>query len=105
MIGPTKDVPAPDVQTTPQIMSWMMDEFYWQEGYNVFGVITGKPLAIGGSKGRGDATTRGGVFCIREACKKLDIDPAKVSYAIQGFGNAGQYAAILMKKLLVLCHA
>lgn len=100
MIGPTKDVPAPDVYTTPQIMSWMMDEYYWQEGYNAFGVITGKPLAIGGSKGRGDATARGGVFCIREACKKLDIDPTKVSYAVQGFGNAGQYAAILMKELL-----
>ncbi len=100
IIGPTKDVPAPDVYTTPQIMSWMMDEFYWQQGYNAFGVITGKPLAIGGSKGRGDATARGGVFCVREACKKLDIDPAKVTYAVQGFGNAGQFAATLMKELL-----
>ena len=100
LIGPTKDVPAPDVYTTPQIMSWMMDEFSWQQGYNAFGVITGKPLAIGGSKGRGDATARGGVFCVREACKKLDIDPAKVTYAVQGFGNAGQFAATLMKELL-----
>ncbi len=100
IIGPTKDVPAPDVYTTPQIMAWMMDEYYWQEGYNAFGVITGKPLAIGGSKGRGDATARGGVFCIREACKKLNIEPTKVTYAIQGFGNAGQYAAILMKEVL-----
>ncbi len=100
IIGPTKDVPAPDVYTTPQIMSWMMDEFYWQEGYNAFGVITGKPLALGGSKGRGDATARGGVFCIREACKKLDIEPSSVSYAIQGFGNAGQFAATLMKEIL-----
>ncbi|NOY10114.1 MAG: Glu/Leu/Phe/Val dehydrogenase [Spirochaetes bacterium] len=100
LIGPAKDVPAPDVYTTPQIMSWMMDEFYWQQGYNAFGVITGKPLAIGGSKGRGDATARGGVFCVREACKKLDIDPTKVTYAVQGFGNAGQFAATLMKELL-----
>ncbi len=100
IIGPTKDVPAPDVYTTPQIMAWMMDEYYWQEGYNAFGVITGKPLAIGGSKGRGDATARGGVFCIREACKKLNIEPSKVTYAIQGFGNAGQYAATLMKEVL-----
>ncbi len=100
IIGPTKDVPAPDVYTTPQIMAWMMDEYYWEEGYNAFGVITGKPLEIGGSKGRGDATARGGVFCIREACKKLNIEPTKVTYAIQGFGNAGQYAATLMKEIL-----
>jgi len=100
ILGPEKDVPAPDVYTTPQIMAWMMDEFYWQKGYNEPGVITGKPLSLGGSKGRNDATARGGVYCVREAAKKLNIDPSKATYAIQGFGNAGQFAATLMDEIL-----
>lgn len=100
IIGLEKDVPAPDVYTTPQIMAWMMDEFYWQKGYNEPGVITGKPLSLGGSKGRNDATARGGVYCVREAAKKLGIDPSKTTYAVQGFGNAGQYAATLMNEIL-----
>ena len=69
IIGQNKDCPAPDVYTTPQIMAWMMDEYYWQKGYNEPGVITGKPLAIGGSKGRGDATARGGVLLCSRGCK------------------------------------
>ncbi len=100
IIGLEKDVPAPDVYTTPQIMAWMMDEFYWQKGYNEPGVITGKPLALGGSKGRNDATARGGIYCVREAAKTLGLDPSKATYAIQGFGNAGQYAATLMNEVL-----
>jgi len=100
IIGLEKDVPAPDVYTTPQIMAWMMDEFYWQKGYNEPGVITGKPLSLGGSKGRNDATARGGVYCVREAAKSLGINPANTTYAIQGFGNAGQYAATLMNEIL-----
>ena len=100
IIGPSKDVPAPDVYTTPQIMAWMMDEYYWQAGYNAFGVITGKPLPLMGSKGRGDATARGGIYCLREACKLLGIDPADATYAIQGFGNAGKFAALLMQGVL-----
>jgi len=100
IIGLEKDVPAPDVYTTPQIMAWMMDEFYWQKGYNEPGVITGKPLSLGGSKGRNDATARGGVYCVREAAKTLGINPSNASYAIQGFGNAGQYAATLMNEIL-----
>jgi glutamate dehydrogenase (NAD(P)+) len=100
IIGLEKDVPAPDVYTTPQIMAWMMDEFYWQKGYNEPGVITGKPLSLGGSKGRNDATARGGVYCVREAAKKLGTDPSKATYAIQGFGNAGQFAATLMDEIL-----
>lgn len=100
MLGIDKDCPAPDVYTTPQIMAWMMDEFYWQKGYNEPGVITGKPLAVGGSKGRGDATARGGTYCVREAARVLNIDTKKASYAIQGFGNAGQYAALLMEEIL-----
>ena len=100
IIGLHKDCPAPDVYTTPQIMAWMADEYYWQKGYNEFGVITGKPLPLGGSKGRHDATARGGVYTVREACKRFGIDSANATYAIQGFGNAGQYAATLHKELL-----
>ncbi|MHB9036836.1 MAG: Glu/Leu/Phe/Val family dehydrogenase [Armatimonadota bacterium] len=100
IIGPDKDVPAPDVYTTPQIMAWMMDEFSKITGYNSPGVITGKPLSIGGSEGRGDATARGGAYCTREAAKHLNIDLTKATVAIQGFGNAGQYAATLFSSLL-----
>jgi len=82
-IGEETDVPAPDVYTTPQIMAWMMDEYSVMRGYNVPGVITGKPLALGGSAGRGDATARGGMFTIREAAKLLGIDLAK---AVQTVG-------------------
>lgn len=99
MLGIEKDVPAPDVYTTPQIMAWMMDEFYWQVGHNEPGVITGKPLPLGGSKGRNDATARGGIYCLREAAKLVGVDLSKATYAIQGFGNAGKYTALLMKEL------
>ncbi|MBM4318706.1 MAG: Glu/Leu/Phe/Val dehydrogenase [Deltaproteobacteria bacterium] len=100
LLGIDKDCPAPDVYTTPQIMAWMVDEYYWQKGYNEFGMITGKPLPLGGSRGRHDATARGGVYCVREACKLLGIDGANTTYAIQGFGNAGQYAATLHPEIL-----
>jgi glutamate dehydrogenase (NAD(P)+) len=94
------DIPAPDVYTTPQIMAWMMDEYSAIRGHNVFGVITGKPLPLGGSAGRGDATARGGMFCIREAAQVLGIETKGATMAIQGFGNAGQYAATLGVELL-----
>ena len=100
IIGPEKDIPAPDVYTTPQIMAWMMDEYSKIKGYNDFGVITGKPLALGGSAGRGDATARGGVYTVREAAKLLKIDLTKCTVAVQGYGNAGYYAAKLMKELV-----
>ncbi len=100
ILGLEKDVPAPDVYTTPQIMAWMVDEFSVMQGYNEFGMITGKPLALGGSKGRGDATARGGMFCLREAAKLLNIDLTKATVAVQGFGNAGQFAATLSRDLL-----
>jgi glutamate dehydrogenase (NAD(P)+) len=100
ILGKDMDVPAPDVYTTPQIMAWMMDEYSFIQGYNVPGVITGKPLPLGGSAGRGDATARGGMFCIREAAKLLDLDTHTSTMAIQGFGNAGQYAATLGPELL-----
>jgi glutamate dehydrogenase (NAD(P)+) len=100
IIGLEKDVPAPDVYTNPQIMSWMMDEYSAINYQNEPGAFTGKPVSIGGSLGRGDATARGGIYCVREASKKLGFDPSSASYAIQGFGNAGQYAATLMKEVL-----
>ncbi|MFQ5943200.1 MAG: Glu/Leu/Phe/Val dehydrogenase [Anaerolineales bacterium] len=92
IIGLEKDVPAPDVYTTPQIMAWMADEYAFLKGYNEFGVITGKPLALGGSAGRGDATARGGIYCLREAGKSLDIKLKGATAAIQGYGNAGSFA-------------
>jgi glutamate dehydrogenase (NAD(P)+) len=98
-IGPEKDVPAPDVYTNPQIMAWMADEYSVIAGKPQFGVITGKPLIIGGSPGRGDATARGGMFTIREAAKKLGIDLKKATIAIQGYGNAGYYAAKLAQEM------
>jgi len=93
ILGLEKDVPAPDVYTTPQIMAWMVDEFAVLQGFNEFGMITGKPLALGGSQGRGDATARGGVYVLREAAKTVGLDLAKATYSIQGFGNAGSFAA------------
>jgi glutamate dehydrogenase (NAD(P)+) len=98
-IGPEKDVPAPDVYTTPQTMAWMMDEYSVIAGKPQFGVITGKPLSIGGSPGRGDATARGGMFTIREAAQALGIDLKKATVAIQGYGNAGYFAAKLAKEM------
>jgi glutamate dehydrogenase (NAD(P)+) len=98
-IGEETDVPAPDVYTTPQIMAWMMDEYSVMRGYNVPGMITGKPLPLGGSAGRGDATARGGMYTIREAAEILGIDLASATVAIQGYGNAGQFAHQLVTEL------
>jgi len=98
-VGPERDIPAPDVYTTPQIMAWMMDEYSVISGKPQFGVITGKPLSIGGSPGRGDATARGGMFTIREAAKTLGIDLSKAKVAVQGYGNAGYHAARLCSEL------
>ncbi|MCK9484154.1 MAG: Glu/Leu/Phe/Val dehydrogenase [Candidatus Marinimicrobia bacterium] len=98
-IGPNKDIPAPDVYTTPQIMAWMMDEYSTIAGENKFGVITGKPIPLGGSIGRGDATARGGIYTIKEAVRECDIDLEKATFAIQGYGNAGYYAAHLAKAI------
>lgn len=100
VLGEKMDCPAPDVYTNAQIMAWMLDEYYWINGQNEFGMITGKPLELGGSLGRADATARGGVYCVREAAKGLGIDLKNASYAIQGFGNAGQHAATLHRELL-----
>jgi glutamate dehydrogenase (NAD(P)+) len=96
IIGPEKDIPAPDVYTTPQIMAWIMDTFSMQHGYSIPGVVTGKPLAIGGSLGRDKATARGCLYVVNEAVKEARIDPKGARVAIQGFGNAGMHAAELM---------
>ncbi|MEW6456573.1 MAG: Glu/Leu/Phe/Val dehydrogenase [Acidobacteriota bacterium] len=98
-IGPEKDIPAPDVYTNPQIMAWMMDEYSKIVGHSAPGVITGKPVALGGSAGRGDATARGGMYTVREAAKVLGLDLKKATVAIQGYGNAGYYAAKLVEEM------
>jgi len=95
-IGPEKDVPAPDVYTNPQIMAWMMDEYCKLTGRYYPGVITGKPVAIGGSLGRADATARGAMYFIEEGAKHLGIDLSGATVAIQGYGNAGLNIARLM---------
>lgn len=100
VLGLEKDVPAPDVYTTPEIMAWMADEYSYMHGYNNFGVITGKPIALGGSAGRGDATARGGIICVREAAKTLGIDLRGATAAINGYGNAGSMAHKLAVELL-----
>jgi len=98
-IGPDRDVPAPDVYTNPQIMTWMMDEYDVIAGRPSPGVITGKPVSIGGSAGRGDATAKGGMFCIREAADRLGVELKGATVAIQGYGNAGYFAAELCTAL------
>ncbi|KAA3659673.1 MAG: Glu/Leu/Phe/Val dehydrogenase [Chloroflexi bacterium] len=99
-IGLTRDVPAPDVYTNPQIMAWMMDEYEALVGHREPGVITGKPLPLGGSAGRGDATARGGIYTVREAAKMMNIDLKGKTAAIQGYGNAGTFAHQLAQEIL-----
>ncbi|MHB1439729.1 MAG: Glu/Leu/Phe/Val family dehydrogenase [Cuniculiplasma sp.] len=97
-IGPKIDVPAPDVYTTPQIMAWMMDEYETIARRSAPGIITGKPLTLGGSQGRGDATAKGGMYVLKVGAKRKGIDLAKATVAVQGFGNAGQFALTLVKE-------
>jgi len=94
-IGPDKDIPAPDVYTNPQVMAWMMDQFSKIAGKNQFGVITGKPLYIGGSIGRNTATARGALYVIVEAARTAGMNLSEASLAIQGYGNAGFNLAFL----------
>jgi glutamate dehydrogenase (NAD(P)+) len=99
IIGPNRDIPAPDVNTNPQIMAWIMDTYSMHHGYSIPGVVTGKPLILGGSEGRAEATGRGCVFAIEDAAKLMDIDLTKARTVVQGFGNAGSVAARLMFEL------
>lgn len=96
LFGPDSDVPAPDVNTNPRIMSWMFDTYSMNKKQNLPAVITGKPLELGGSEGRDKATAQGMVFCVKEATNHLNIKLNKSTVAIQGFGNAGSFAAKLL---------
>jgi glutamate dehydrogenase (NAD(P)+) len=98
LIGPDKDVPAPDVGTDAQVMAWIMDTYSQQVGYAVPGVVTGKPLSIGGSLGREEATGRGVVYVTLEALRHLKIDIRNTTVAIQGFGNVGSHTALIMQE-------
>ena len=96
IIGPEMDIPAPDVYTDSQTMAWIMDTYSMLKGYSVPGVVTGKPISLGGSEGRGEATGRGCAYVIREAAKDLGLKVKGASVAIQGFGNAGSVAANIL---------
>jgi len=98
-IGPLRDIPAPDIMTNAQHMLWMLDEYETIHGAKFPGTITGKPLGMGGSLGRTEATGFGVVYTIREALKVLGIDPGTTSAAVQGFGNVAQYAIKLYQQL------
>jgi glutamate dehydrogenase (NAD(P)+) len=88
-IGPEKDIPAPDVGTTPAVMAWIFDTYSMNQGHSVLGVVTGKPLAVGGSLGREEATGRGVLFCLQEALRRRGLALDGLEVAVQGFGNVG----------------
>ncbi len=95
-IGPEKDIPAPDVGTDASVMAWIFDTYSMNKGHSVLSVVTGKPLAVGGSLGREEATARGSLYCIRDAVAKQDRSIAGMRAAVQGFGNVGSYLAKLL---------
>lgn len=97
-IGPQKDIPAPDVATNPQIMAWFMDEFSKIKGYNVPGIVTGKPVYIGGSLGRNQSTGYGVSIIIKKICEVSGMDIRKTNIAVQGFGNVGSHTALNCQK-------
>jgi len=104
-IGPEIDVPAPDIGTNEQVMAWMMDTFSQFKGYSIPGIVTGKPINIGGSLGRIEATGRGVVYCILEAMQHLNMQPEGRSIVIQGFGNVGYHTAQILyeKGCRIIC--
>jgi glutamate dehydrogenase (NAD(P)+) len=97
LIGPERDIPAPDVNTNAQVMAWMMDTYSMHQGYTVPAVVTGKPISLGGSEGRNEATARGAVYTVVDAAAHLGMDLTKATVAVQGFGNAGSIAARLIR--------
>jgi glutamate dehydrogenase (NAD(P)+) len=99
IIGPEKDIPAPDVYTDAETMAWIMDTYSMLQGYCIPGVVTGKPIELGGSLGRKEATAQGCVYTIQEAAKHLGLDLEKCAVAVQGFGNAGYNAAHIIHRL------
>src|ERR671927_1061618 len=92
-IGPEKDIPAPDVGTNPTVMAWIFDTYSMNKGHSVLGVVTGKPLNVGGSLGRLEATAHGALYCIQEAIRKKAMPMQGLHVAVQGFGNVGSYLA------------
>lgn len=96
LIGPEQDIPAPDVYTNPQTMAWIMDTYSMTKGYAIPGVVTGKPISLGGSLGRSEATGRGVFYTIESACEHLNVPLKGATVAVQGFGNAGSVAAQLL---------
>ena len=106
-IGPEKDIPAPDLGTNAQVMAWIMDTYSIAKGYMVPGVVTGKPIELGGSQGREEATSRGVVYTLLSALKVSGIDAANLTVAVQGFGNVGSHAAKILYdlgfKIIALC--
>jgi glutamate dehydrogenase (NAD(P)+) len=99
MIGPDSDIPAPDVNTNAQVMAWMMDTYSMHHGYSVTGVVTGKPVSIGGSEGRYEATGRGVVYLVQEVAKSIDLDLHGARVVVQGYGSAGEAAARFLAEL------
>jgi glutamate dehydrogenase (NAD(P)+) len=97
LVGPDSDIPAPDVNTSPEIMAWIMDTISMEAGYSIPATVTGKPLDIGGSEGRPSATGRGVTIVALEACRMLGIEPSASTVAVQGFGNVGSVSAQLMQ--------
>jgi glutamate dehydrogenase (NAD(P)+) len=98
LFGPESDVPAPDVNTNEQVMAWIVDTYSMHERRTEYAVVTGKPLDVGGSAGRREATGRGVLLCVREACKHLDMPIAGATVAVQGFGNVGSVSADLLSR-------
>ena len=98
VLGPTRDIPAPDVNTNAQTMAWMMDEYGKLHGHTP-AICTGKPIELEGSYGREAATGRGCVFMFREAAPQLGLNPAETTFVVQGFGNVGSWAARIMQQL------
>ncbi|HEU0023559.1 MAG TPA: Glu/Leu/Phe/Val dehydrogenase dimerization domain-containing protein, partial [Thermoleophilaceae bacterium] len=98
VLGPTRDIPAPDVGTDAQVMAWLMDEYGKLHGHTP-ACVTGKPIALEGSYGREAATGRGVVFMFREAAPLLDLVPSETTFAVQGYGNVGSWAARIMQQL------
>ncbi|HEY8497660.1 MAG TPA: Glu/Leu/Phe/Val dehydrogenase, partial [Limnochordales bacterium] len=99
IIGPDRDIPAPDVYTNPQVMAWIMDTYSMQQGRPVPAVVTGKPVAVGGSLGREQATGRGCAICVEEAARRIGLDLRGARVAVQGFGNVGCYAALHLERM------
>ena len=105
VFGPDRDIPAPDMGTGPREMAWLMDQFSRNQGMTTHAVVTGKPLVMGGSLGRTEATGRGVMVTAMAAMEKLKINPYKATCAVQGFGNVGSWAAVLLHERGLIVQA